>query len=240
MEKGTPEKVFLDIYRERRWHSTESVSGWGSELRNTMQIIRELPGLLRRLGICSMLDVPCGDFNWMRHVDLDGIDYIGGDIVADIVATNQGNYGGSGKCFVQLDLLKDPLPDCDLILCRDCLFHFSHDDVFRALSQFAQTSARYVLTTTFTYWQYPRNANITTGQWTPINLEMPPYDLAPPMTVLIEGSNECIIYDPSIGTVPMSDRCLGLWDMAAIRERVQQWQSTKVGMVVADELLTVR
>ena len=28
-----------------------------------------------------MLDVPCGDFRWMAHVDLSGIIYIGGDII---------------------------------------------------------------------------------------------------------------------------------------------------------------
>lgn len=212
--------VFHKIYREQGWHSEESVSGWGSELRNTERVIRELPGLLHRFGVRSMLDVPCGDFNWMRHVDLTGIDYTGADIVPELVAANQAMYSAADRHFVQLDLLEDPLPDSDLILCRDCLFHFSHADVIRAFGQFVNTSARYLLTTTFIYRSYPRNADIVTGQWTPINLEMPPYDLDPPLALLIEGSNESIIYGPDIGVVPMSDRCLGLWDMASVRARV--------------------
>ncbi|WGY71056.1 hypothetical protein KEC55_29085 [Burkholderia cepacia] len=43
-------QVFRKIHDERRWHSQESVSGWGPQLNNTAQVIRELPGLLRRFG----------------------------------------------------------------------------------------------------------------------------------------------------------------------------------------------
>ncbi|MBN3795558.1 class I SAM-dependent methyltransferase [Burkholderia sp. Ac-20392] len=215
-------QVFQKIHDEKGWHSQESVSGWGSELKNTAQIIRELPGLLGRFGVRSMLDAPCGDFNWMRHVDLDGIDYIGADIVQTLVTANQATWTTPSRRFVHLDLLRDPLPDADLILCRDCLFHFSHADVFRAFERFSATKARYLLTTTFIYRSYPRNANIATGQWTPINLEMAPFDLDPPLTLLVEGSNESIIYGPDIGTVPMSDRCLGLWSMDSVRERLRR------------------
>ncbi|QCP54412.1 class I SAM-dependent methyltransferase [Trinickia violacea] len=215
-------QVFQKIYDEKGWQSQESVSGWGSELKNAAQVIRELPGLLRRFRVNSMLDVPCGDFNWMRHVDLTEIDYIGADIVPDLVEINKRTWAAPSRRFVHLDLLRDTLPEADLILCRDCLFHFSHVDVFRALERFADTAARFLLTTTFVYRTYPRNADIVSGQWTPINLEMAPYDLDPPLALLIEGSHESIIYGPDIGTVPMSDRCLGLWDMEIVRKRIRR------------------
>ncbi|CAM2197964.1 Methyltransferase type 11 domain-containing protein [Paraburkholderia kururiensis] len=218
----TAAEVFQQIYQDNGWRSTESVSGWGSELQNTAQLIRELPPLLRRLGVTSLLDVPCGDFNWMRHVDLVGLDYTGADIVPGLVAANQQAWATAHRRFVHLDLLRDPLPGAELILCRDCLFHFSHADVFRALQQFARTPARYLLTTTFTYRSWPRNADIVTGQWTPINLEMPPYCLDPPRALLIEGSHETISYGTDTPPVPMHDRCLGLWDMDAVRTRLMR------------------
>lgn len=217
-------EVFSRIYREREWGSEESVSGRGSELRNTAQLIRELPGLFKRLAIESVLDVPCGDFNWMRHVDLQGVRYIGGDIVGDVVDKNKDLYQSNDRSFFRLDLLNDPLPFCDLIICRDCLFHFSRADVFKALRQFVDSGANYLLTTTFTYRTYPRNGDIATGQWTPINLELSPYSLEPPSTLLIEGSNESIDYGPEIGIVPMWDRCLGLWRMESICKRLQEGQ----------------
>lgn len=215
-----PAEVFHRIFRERRWHSQESISGWGSELRNTERVIRELPSFLQRHGAASVLDVPCGDFNWMRYVDLGGLDYVGADIVPELVAANQQAYGASWRRFVHLDLLSDPLPAADLILCRDCLFHFSHRDVFRALAQFAKTPARFLLTTTFTYRSYPRNGDIQTGSWTPINLEMEPYSLPAPIAVIVEGSYESIIYAEGY-EVPMFDRCLGLWRMDDVRARLE-------------------
>ena len=219
MPEDTTE-IFKKIFLERSWPSSESVSGAGSDFNNTERLIRELPGFLRRLGVQSMLDVPCGDFNWMRHVDLSGISYTGADIVAELVVANQARYASEGRRFIHLDLLRDRLPDYDLILCRDCLFHFSHEDAFTVLRQIANTSARYLLTTTFTYQSYPRNIPIATGQWTPINLEMEPYSLGPPKALLVEGSNESISYSPDIGTVPMYDRCLGLWEMDSVRARL--------------------
>ena len=80
-----------------------------------------------------MLDVPCGDFYWMRLVPLD-VDYTGGDIVSDIVARNQAQYGDERRRFLRLDLLQDPLPAADLIFCRDCLVHLSNAHIRRAVS----------------------------------------------------------------------------------------------------------
>ncbi len=221
MDKALNSKIFQDIYESRGWPSQESLSGSGSDHRNTERIIRELPELLGRIGVTSILDIPCGDFNWMRHVNLSGIQYIGADIVPKLVESNQERYGSPERQFLHLDLLTEDLPACDLIFCRDCLFHFSHNDVFRALNNLARSEAKYLLTTTFTYRSYPRNGNIRTGEWTPINLEMPPYLLPPPQTLLIEGSHESIIYGEGI-EVPMFDRCLGLWLLSDVRNRLSE------------------
>jgi SAM-dependent methyltransferase len=219
MDKESTRKIFQDIYERHTWPSQESLSGSGSDHRNTERIIRELPELLGRIGVRSILDIPCGDFHWMQRVNLSGIQYIGADIVDDLVESNQKRYGSPNRQFLHLDLLTEDLPACDLVFCRDCLFHFSHADVFRALRNLVRSKAKYLLTTTFTYRTYPRNGNIRTGEWTPINLEMPPYQLPPPQTVLIEGSHECIVYGDGI-EVPMFDRCLGLWKLSDIRQRL--------------------
>jgi len=77
------EKVFFEIYQRNAWASRESASGTGSELKRTHHLRRELAALLRELNVCSLLDLPCGDFNWMQHVNLGEIQYIGADIVSD-------------------------------------------------------------------------------------------------------------------------------------------------------------
>uniref|UniRef100_UPI002157A42F class I SAM-dependent methyltransferase n=2 Tax=Pseudomonadota TaxID=1224 RepID=UPI002157A42F len=86
----------------------------------------ELPHLLREFNIRSVLDIPCGDFNWMRHVDLGGVHYIGADIVPELVEHNRRTYRGPRIQFEHLDVIASPLPKVDAVLCRDGLVHFPH------------------------------------------------------------------------------------------------------------------
>jgi len=67
-----PKAVFTNIYNTNRWGSSESVSGLGSELKNTEVLVEFLGKLFRELGIQSVLDLPCGDFNWMKQMGLSG------------------------------------------------------------------------------------------------------------------------------------------------------------------------
>lgn len=60
-----------------------------------------------------MLDAPCGDFNWMRFVDLGKTHYIGCDIVPEVIETNGMRY--ADREFHALDLAAEPLPNVDLI-----------------------------------------------------------------------------------------------------------------------------
>jgi len=85
----------------------------------------------------------------MKHVDLDGIDYTGADIVADLILGN-GQYEASKVHFCILNLIDDKLPKIDLVFCRDCLVHLSFRDTFRALHNICDSGSIYLLTTTFT------------------------------------------------------------------------------------------
>ena len=219
------ESVFSGIFAANSWGSPESVSGAGSELQNTAQLIRELPYLLRDLRVHTLLDAPCGDFNWMRHVDLDGIQYHGADIVDALVQRNADRFASPARRFSKIDLLADPLPQVDLVLCRDCLFHFSHEDVFRALRAFVNSRSRWLLTTTFTYRALPRNGNIATGSWTTLNLELPPFNLPPPRRLIIEGNvTEVTVYPTAQGSVhyPHNDRSLGLWLLEDVHDTLRR------------------
>jgi hypothetical protein len=88
----TREKVFSGAYESRVWNSDESRSGHGSELGGTESLRQYLPELLRRLEVRTFLDAPCGDWNWMSHVDLAGVRYIGVDVVPAVVEGNQRSY----------------------------------------------------------------------------------------------------------------------------------------------------
>lgn len=182
------EEIFTETFRNRYWKSRESVSGRGAELNQTAILRAELPALLHRHGIRSLLDLPCGDFNWMQHVDLQSIRYTGGDIVESLVAQNRAKYGNEHRTFLHLDLLTDVLPDADCILVRDCLVHFSFAHIRQALDNLKKSNITYLLTTSFPNTE--KNENIQTGHWRTINLQKAPFFFPEPLACLNEGCTE--------------------------------------------------
>src|SRR5260370_3904872 len=202
------ERVFTRIYRENKWGGRESVSGPGSDLSQVRHIIHQLPRLCQGLAVASILDVPCGDCHWITLVNLEGVDYIGADIVRELVAENARKYVRYNVRFVCLNLIADPLPRADLVLCRDCLVHFCFRDVSKALRNICSSNSTYLLTTTFV--SRKENRDIITGEWRPLNLEVPPFHFPKPLTLINEGCSEVRgIY---------SDKSLGLWRIEEIEQ----------------------
>jgi hypothetical protein len=182
------EERFAQIYKTNLWSDSESRSGPGSSLDATATLRTALPPLLRGLNTRHLLDVPCGEFNWMSQVDLSGIDYIGGDIVESIIEANRRRYESATRSFMRVDLTRGPLPRADTILCRDCLVHFSFDNIIAAFRTMRASGAKYLLTTTFLDWQV--NKDIVDGDWRPLNLVQSPFLLPPPHNVILEDCME--------------------------------------------------
>jgi len=180
--------VFDRVNAENLWQDPESASGSGSSLHQTETLRRELPALLRRLGVRSLLDAPCGDFNWMRLVELGDITYTGVDMVSSLVERCGRVYAGSGRRFETRNIITDPLPRADAILSRDCLNHLSYEPTFAALGNFRATGATFLLATTYT--SRDSNWDIVTGSWRPMNLEVKPFAFPPMLDRIIEGSTE--------------------------------------------------
>jgi hypothetical protein len=181
--------VFTKIYEENFWGSAESVSGPGSTIEYTRNIVEEIPRIVSRLGVKRILDAPCGDYSWFRLIERgDDVSYIGGDIVEALVISNQKKYGNDTTRFICLDITKDKLPKADLWLCRDCLRHLSNDDIFRVIGNFLNCDIRYLLASTYT--ECKMNTDILTGQGRQLNLELPPFSFCKPLLYIedwIEG-----------------------------------------------------
>jgi hypothetical protein len=186
--RGYLRGIFSEIHAGNLWGHPETVSGCGSALAETGTVRRELPGLLRELGVRSLLDAPCGDCHWLPAVELPIEHYFGVDIVPALIAENQRRLGGAGRHFSVADLTADPLPAADLILCRDCLIHLSYFHAVRALRNFRRSGATWLLTTHYTGG--PGNHDILSGQWRPIDLEAPPFGLPPPARLIVEREYE--------------------------------------------------
>jgi len=175
----TSQEIFTTCYRGKSWGDHESASGPGSTLEYTANLRRELPLLIRQRSVMRLLDAPCGDFHWMKTIrgELD-CEYIGGDIVAELVSANQAQYADTRTRFVQVDISKDPLPAADLWLCRDVLFHLSEREVFMAIHNFLRSGIPAMLTSSHPECRY--NSDIPTGAFRPLNLCLAPYEFPPP------------------------------------------------------------
>ena len=92
------------------------------------------------------------------------------------------------------------LPDCDLILVRDCFIHLNFELIFAALRNIAQSKIRYLLTTH--HGDVAVNVDIKTGFFHALNLCAPPFNF-PPALELIDDYAE--------GIKPHQ---LGLWRVA--------------------------
>lgn len=176
--------TFEPFYTENRWGDAESVSGPGSNLARTAKLRGELPALLQEIGARTLLDAPCGDFNWMKDTALGVEQYIGADVIPELIARNQSLYGNERTRFVFLDLTSDELPRVDVILCRDCFIHFSNRHIAAAIRNFKRSRSTYLLTNTYPDWT--KNENIRTGDFRYLNLLLPPFNFPPPLTQIDE------------------------------------------------------
>jgi len=204
------EQVFTDIFRDNAWGGTDSASGTGSDTDQTRIISHALPALFKELQIKTMLDIPCGDFHWMKNVDLSGMSYTGADIVEPLIKQNAERYGKEGVRFERLNLMQDPLPNVNLVFCRDCLVHLSFADILKALKNVCDSQSQYLLATTFT--DRKRNVEIPTGRWRVLNMEIAPILLPKPIKLINEGCTE--------RNGDYKDKALGLWSITGIRERL--------------------
>jgi len=197
--------VFGEAFRTNKWRSSESKSGRGSELKNTGDIRHELPRFLRNRGVGSLLDAGCGDWNWIRELKL-GVEYTGVDIVPELISGLLAQYAGPGRRFLVADITKDELPPADVVLCRSVLYHFSFDNIWRALSAFRRCARMGVL---LTYNPDIRtNRDIPDGKWRRLDLRKAPFNLPEPSWSIPDLDNE--------------PGALGFWKT----EELPEWPST--------------
>jgi len=208
---------FEAIHASNFFGSNESRSGVGSELLSTKEVRNRLPDIFHDFNVRKVLDIPSGDWNWMKEVDLSGVRYIGADVVPTIISSNLSKYSKEDVKFVQLDARADQLPRVDLVICRDLLVHLRLHDCFRVLQNIHQSGSRLLLTTTFVGRRKNKELKTkgknkelkTKGVWRPLNLEIPPFSLPTPILLVNEKCNE--------GNGNYGDKSLGLWKIEDLR-----------------------
>lgn len=221
------EQVFSKIFQQRIWDpvdeqtnkqiNIESVSGPGSTLYYTKNLREHLPKLLSDFNITRVLDAPCGDLNWMSTVlaENSSIEYLGGDIVLELVWTLNKRYQDySNINFIHIDIINDPLPDAELMICRDCLFHFPQNDIKKFLNNFVNSNIAALLTTSHDTIQYDTNSEIEIGNFRTLNLFAPPFNFDRNFIYSIRDDD---------GTTKYPPRSMYMWSREQIEEIVKKY-----------------
>jgi SAM-dependent methyltransferase len=210
-QEKDPRDVFSHYYRTNHWGGAESRSGKGSSKDRGVFLAGRLPMFLQSLGVQSILDVPCGDLNWMSDFPLGDIAYIGADIVPEMIENNRKTHPGIGE-FVCLDACHDPLPPADLIFCRDMVIHLPNDLVARFIMNVARSRASWLICTRFLGPIGPTNINgeIGVGEFRAVDLCEPPFSLPAPLAMFPELFHKW--------------KTLGLWRVDEVRRRVDGWE----------------
>jgi SAM-dependent methyltransferase len=204
--------IFTKYFLTNFWQGKESISGPGSDLSSTRQLIKELSILLKKLEVKTFLDAPCGDFNWMKHVDLSGIKYSGADIVEELINVNKQKYSSDDIDFFNMDITKDSFKKYDLIMVRDTLIHLTNDQVMSVINNVKKSGSRYFLTSHHAWLDdhmFPENernnVDIKTGQWRRVNLQEQPFNLKPPVRIIVEGNTNSKDLDKSLALYLVKD-----------------------------------
>lgn len=203
--------IFENIFKNRSWRGRESISGRGSDSDQTKYIVKKVPALFKNMKIKTVLDIPCGDFYWMKNIDLRGIEYIGADIVKELIIKNKNQYEKNNITFRHMNLIVDPLPQVDLILIRDCFVHMSYNDIFKSLNNICRSKSVYLLTTTFT--ERKNNKDIITGDWRPLNLQVKPFSFTEPIRIINEKCTQ--------SKLSYTDKSLALWKITNIAQTLK-------------------
>ncbi len=177
-------QMFTHIWQSNFWGNTETRSGNGSSLIGTTALRAWLTATLQTLGIRTLADAGCGDLNWMKELTGSLRFYFAYDIVPELVNELRSRFQDRpNHFFTEADMVTTLLPECDAILCRDCLSHLTPDATLMALKRFRRSGSRLLIATTHSVG---RNTWINTGAWYPIDLTAAPFNLPPPLFAFSE------------------------------------------------------
>lgn len=209
---------FASVYETKFWSARGSMpgvpgSGPGSTAAAAANARSTIERLISELGVARVLDVPCGDMTWMRDVDLGEADYVGADIVVDVVSENARALASPRRSFIAVDVadaaaaipaLRAALGDrgpATLVLCRHLLFHLPPREGAGALATLAASGARWLLTSTYLRADDLAGTGafvLASGHRT--NLLRPPYCARDPERLYRDAPDT-------------PDQYLGLWDL---------------------------
>jgi hypothetical protein len=131
-------EIFSSIYSKNEWGGTrgEFCSGNGSTDERVVSLyvsmvarFAQSEGFMEK----KFVDLGCGDFRVGQLLVPLCEDYIGVDVVENLVLRNQAEFGNQSVRFTCLDIIEDNLPAGDVCFIRQVLQHLSNVQIHKIL-----------------------------------------------------------------------------------------------------------
>ena len=194
--------VFHTIYKSNHWNRYASiddnnllVSGPGSipGTPTTQNVIKNLNTFIKQNNIKSVLDVPCGDFSWMKDlIKSENLNYVGWDIVGEIIEYNKKKYSSENINFFCKDIVNENnFGNYDLIFSRDFFIHMKINDIKKILNNIRKSNAKFFACSNNS--DVLLNRDILVGQHRKINLSIEPFNIKKVHSSFYEGNEDCYV-----------------------------------------------
>ncbi|CCG56895.1 glycosyl transferase family 2 [Brachyspira pilosicoli WesB] len=207
----------------------ESKSGGGSSIEITTILRTKLIDIINRYNIKTFLDAPCGDMYWIKELFPYIENYIGVDIVPDVIKENKSKFAHiSNVNLKNLDLMKDDLDKVDLVFCRDCIQHLSNIQTQKIINNIIRSGSKYLLISSHSNesnYNRDKNEYIVAKA---LNLEKPPFNFPKPIEYIEEGT-----FDKWIGY----NRRMALWEISSLPDQIRSDQIRSDQIMVYKEYI---
>lgn len=163
-----------------------TICGSGSTTKYTESVRKFIQTVIQKYNIKSISDAGCGDRHWIKLLDFSSIEYKGYDIIP------------RDKDVIFFDITSQILPQTDLIINRDVIWHLNEQMIASMINNFKKSNSKYLL---INYFKHVDNS-ILKGQFRRVSLMKEPYFFPEPIEEILENSSD--------------KRFIGLWDLSSI------------------------
>ena len=113
----------------------ETACGSGSRLSKTIKQRKWIPYIIEKYNIKTISDIGAGDLNWVKKMDLSGVEYTPYDLVP------------RHPDVIEFDLIQHVPPKTDLILCLWVLNHLPFEHCQHAIKNIIDSGSKYLMMT---------------------------------------------------------------------------------------------
>jgi len=193
----TVEKQWKALYDKKMGLRPEGQPLWmrGNPVKTTSILREKLKEIFKQLDIKTFSDIGCGDFLWLSLIDWSTVNYIGYEIIQDLVDRNRKLFPKFQ--FEKLNIIDTIPPKVDMIFMRSVLVHTNFPNCFKIFKNIKKSESKYLMVSTCVR----RRVN-----YEPIclmlqhqNLMRPPFNFPEPMIL----TEEMVHTD--------SDNYIGVW-----------------------------